>query len=150
MKRVWFTVLLIYLVSAIPSYAIKYTVNDETDRTVPSRSSSPEDRIEYWSYTTDVDYNQKEQNSDTYYLRHDYNKMLLLGENVRPELAGIIWHYPEEEVTPVDVNAKQEQTEEIVREEPKRYSREAADYYSVDTNVDPNMRIPSGYVLGAQ
>ncbi len=143
MRKTWFIVLLIYLVSAIPSYAIKYTVNDEMDRTVPSRSTSPEERIQYWSYTTDYYY---DQNPNEYYLRHDYNKMMLLGENVRPELVGVVWYYPKEKITPVNVNAKQEQTEQIIME-PKRYSREAADYYSVDTNVDPDMKVPSGYVI---
>ena len=106
------------------------------------------------------------------YVKKSYDPAYLkyLGENIKPELVGTTWVFDEsveqkymaQNNEPVqnavnnnvqanntaDVNEKLAQAEEATEslntfEEPRRYSREAADYYTLDLINSPNQLIPS-------
>ena len=83
----------------------------------------------------------------------------LLGKNIRKELAGKIWEYPEgEDYTVIktnytqqtaynyetDASANAKKSSPRVLGVDKKYDREAADYYYVNTLKNPDVIIPSG------
>lgn len=128
---------------SVPAYAIKMITNNELDRTVPSRCSGSDEEFIQDDYAQVQDNNvvpvsnkvirvQKE-NFERYYKP-------ILGEDFRIELLGIKWNYPAYEEKPVQSIEKKQQFEDIIYEssDQKRYIREAADYYIIDTLKNPN------------
>lgn len=126
----------------IPAYAIKMITNNELDRTVPSRCSGPDEEFIQDDYaqvqnnivpvSNKVIRVQKE-NFERYYKP-------ILGEDFRIELLGIRWNYPTYEEQPVQNIENNQQVEDINYEnnDQRRYIREAADYYIIDTLKNPN------------
>lgn len=160
MKKFCILFMLFSFISVMPCFALKIIVNENTDRTVPSRSSSPADSYEEdysMEETGDMLYDQQQRPLIT--RQSEYNNQKyelvykpLLGANIRPELVGTTWNYPvnnmppkvDENMRPVnnDVNnANNQEPATIV----KRYLREAADYYVLDTINHPKDIIPAGF-----
>lgn len=156
--------LFFYFISVIPGFAMKVIVNEGTDRKVPSRCSGPSE-----SYYEETDEQQTDSVPDEYMQQTVYEKnnenntekyelvyKKLLGENIRSELAGTRWNYPvnnivqKEEIKPQtdekNINNETNQQEVTV----KRYLREAADYYYIDTIESPNDVIPAGFEIYSQ
>lgn len=164
MKKFCILLILFSFISVMPSFALKVIVNESTDRKVPSRCSGPnetyvEDYDQQMSENTYDEYSQQEyveknnvNNNEKYELVYKQ----LLGENIRSELAGTRWNYPvnnytpdenvEEQTTDKNINSNQEGQEVVV----KRYLREAADYYFIDTIGSPNDVIPAGFEVYSQ
>ncbi len=128
---------------SVPAYAIKMITNNELDRTVPSRCSGPGEEVIQDDYAQVQNNNivpvsnkvirvQKE-NFERYYKP-------ILGEDFRIELLGIRWNYPTYEEQPVQNIENNQQVEDINYEnnDQRRYIREAADYYIIDTLKNPN------------
>ena len=147
MKKI-LTLLIIANLVAAPSFAIKLISNDDTDRVVPSRSSTYDD-----SYETDVYYINKDGNNskDSFdSMRKQYqdqyrNDVGWLIDKARGEVVGGRWVYPgynenvDEEITNSnkssnhpDVTGKLPSDVDEINIHRKVYTREAADYYSVD------------------
>lgn len=164
MKKYCVLMLFFYFISVIPGFAMKVIVNEGTDRKVPSRCSGPSE-----SYYEETDEQQTDSVPDEYMQQTVYEKnnenntekyelvyKKLLGENIRSELAGTRWNYPvnnivqKEEIKPQtdekNINNETNQQEVTV----KRYLREAADYYFIDTIGSPNDVIPAGFEVYSQ
>ncbi len=164
MKKYCVLMLFFYFISVIPGFAMKVIVNEGTDRKVPSRCSGPSE-----SYYEETDEQQTDSVPDEYMQQTVYEKnnenntekyelvyKKLLGENIRSELAGTRWNYPvnnivqKEEIKPQtdekNINNETNQQEVTV----KRYLREAADYYYIDTIESPNDVIPAGFEIYSQ
>ena len=106
-------------------------------------------------YSEEIEHNE-EQLSDvnqSVYNNEKYEQVYrpLLGENIRPELVGTTWGYAvnnvqpnkEEHIQPINnVNNEMNQGKEILV---KRFLREAADYYVIDTINRPNEAVPAGF-----
>ena len=175
MKNICLILVGLTFLSVLPSYATKIIVNDNKDRIVYSRSSRPPKEIiteqyvvnEYSEPQNTNPYTEEEKNSYiyTYSVRNvNYNLAILdLGNDIREELVGTKWYYPEYKVWPVrpeiidqqlqnpdkkpqNFNEKPQnivETTYIEDERFKRTSREASDYYIVDIVNAPNTLIPS-------
>ena len=168
MKKICFLFACLTFVSVLPSFAHKIIVNDNNDRIVYSRSSFAPDDTKY-----DIDEPEQVQEEQGMHevsyvrksdLNSDYDRYLLelLGADFRTELAGTRWYYPQETFEePVQEEVNEEVATEFVEggeqenpatlsayqahlESMKRDSREAADYYMVDMEKDPDNLIPSG------
>lgn len=147
MKKLCLVLLLFSYISVMPSFAAKLIVNDTEDRRVPSRSSGPEAFVQY--YEVGDDYVENVQNGSNpsrgYQLeRYKTQNLPLLKEDIRLELVGTTWEYPEEvqETTYTEVNTQNTASDEYAYD--RRFHREAADYYTMDTIKNPNMLIPCG------
>lgn len=128
----------------LPSYAMKIIVNDDKDRIVYSRSSFPGEET-YTEYT-----NENENTNTTTpvtYKRTNLTESQLyyLSNEIRDELIGTYWNYNEENNTAEEINNNENNVNTAVYTYNKRGSREAADYYMVDSIKAPNMLIPSGF-----
>ena len=142
--------------TVIPSFALKIIVNEDTDRTVPSRCSGPSNVIE--EYTEEQNNDSRESAQEELIEKsNDYNSEKyelvykpLLGADIRPELVGTTWGYPLNNFEQ-NVNSQEQllenQAEENIPQEVtvKRFTREAADYYILDTINRPNEIIPAGF-----
>lgn len=124
-------VMIIFIMSlfvAMPAHALKLIVNDSADRTVPSRSSTQ--TYEYVDESLDYNSVGTKNIADLKYL----------SDNIRGELVGTTWFYPEF----AQSASGGEQTVQYI-ENSKNYTREAADYYEADTLNHPNKLVPVGY-----
>ncbi len=143
--------------SVMPSFAIKIIVNNETDRTVPSRSSdrNVEEYIEQDNEVSSpsVNVNRRVVNSMADKQRERFNLVYkpILEQDFRRELIGTTWHYPDETQNYSQPEPIQEQVSDEQFNDGgwqaynKKYIREAADYYVVDTINRPNEAVPVGY-----
>ena len=145
MKKFIVTLLLISFISTVPSYGMKLITNKTTDRTVPSRCSGPgsesylDDGVTKTYYTP----GQKTTYGGPYtgYQAVTYEKYYkpILSKNIRTELIGTTWYYPDYTVqTPGTYTVEKTgaiKTKDLLS---RRYMREAADYYVVDTINNPN------------
>lgn len=190
MKNICLILVGLTFLSVLPSYATKIIVNNDKDRIVYSRSSRPPKEI-----VTQPEYTQQEivQNTENdnnisadgnpkrswiYYrsVTHpDYNWSIetYFIKDMREELVGTNWNYPEHMFRPVPDEEIQKELEAgqnatyvrqgllkgntvaenqekeiqevtyIEDERFKRNSREAADYYMVDMVNAPNTLVPS-------
>lgn len=149
MKKLVLTVILLAFVSAIPSFAMKVITNKELDRTVPSRSSRPGTEMQLGSYqetTYTIPKNRAGYRDGWGYQGVTYEKYYkpLISRDIRFELVGTHWDYPK---------ATNYQLEKVTKTYNtayknlygKRYMREAADYYVVDTINHPNNAVQAGY-----
>lgn len=121
-------VFIMALFVAMPARALKLIVNDSADRTVPSRSSTQ--TYEYVDESLDYNSAGTKNIADLKYL----------SDNIRGELVGTTWFYPEF----AQSASGGEQTVQYI-ENSKNYTREAADYYEADTLNHPNKLVPVGY-----
>lgn len=121
-------VFIMCIFASMPAHALKLIVNDSADRTVPSRSSTQ--TYEYVDETLDYSGSSTKNFADLKYL----------SDNIRGELVGTTWFYPEFAKSANTV----EQSVQYV-ESSKNYTREAADYYEADTLNHPNKLVPVGY-----
>ncbi len=123
-----FGIFIVLLIAASPAYSLKLIVNDTSDRTVPSRSTA-------WNYDN---YSQQSY-SYTTAAPKDLSNLKLLSGNIRGELVGTTWYYPglkpvETKTSSADINPYS-----------KLCTREAADYYALDTIENPEKLVPIGY-----
>jgi|GEM_PF-4505054 len=176
MKKVLLTLIIFSCVCTAPGFAMKIIINKENDRIVPSRlmrdydGSKAAKKLDDAAEVKEVPVNSTIVESSIYTIpgfkgykgwrAEEFEKYYrgLLGKNIRKELAGRIWDYPEgEDYTVIKTNYTQQtdyKTEDAVytkKIRPKRilgtekkYDREAADYYYINTLKDPNVIIPSG------
>ena len=158
MKKSFILMMLFSFISVMPCFALKIIVNESTDRTVPSRSSSPSELYEDYNeqeYTEEIEHNEEQQSNinQSVYNDEKYEQVYrpLLGANIRPELVGTTWGYAvnnpqtnkEEHIQPANnVNNEINQGKEILV---KRFLREAADYYVIDTINRPDEAVPAGF-----
>jgi len=143
--------------SVVPSFAIKIIVNNETDRTVPSRCSGGdvEEYIEqdYEVSSPSVNVERKFVNNMADKQRERFNLVYkpILEQDFRRELIGTTWHYPDETQNYSQPEPVQEQVynahynDAAMQVYNKKYIREAADYYVVDTINRPDEAVPVGY-----
>lgn len=146
MKKLCLILLLFSWISVMPSFAAKIIVNDTDDRRVPSRSSGPEAFVQYYEVGDDyVDsYGQAPKHNGGYQLEKYKNQNLpLLKEDIRLELVGTTWEYHDEaqDAAYAEANSQASSIDDVYD---KRYHREAADYYTMDTIKNPNALIPCG------
>lgn len=114
--------------ASMPAHALKLIVNDSADRTVPSRSSTQ--TYEYVDETLEYSGLSTKNIADLKYL----------SDNIRGELVGTTWFYPE---FAKSVGGVEKSVQYV--EGSKNYTREAADYYEADTLNHPNKLVPVGY-----
>ncbi len=147
MKKLIVTILLFSFISVVPSYGMKVITNKPLDRTVPSRSSGPS--ADY-SSTDSTIYEYNPGSSVGYGGIRGYQAVRFyqyykpgLSRDIRPELLGTIWHYPDYLAeNPGSVNVKQNNHDHS-KANLRRYMREAADYYVVDTINHPDSAVES-------
>lgn len=152
MKKICLILIMFSMLSITPAFAMKIILNHDTDRTVPSRSSSPvEEFIQDNNYQYDNSRNNKiinvnyKRQSDAF---EKYYKPIL-GQDFRLELLGTRWNYPVyNEPNPAEVQQVYNQNYEAPALDAKlgRYHREAVDYYTLDTIKNPRVTIPTGYI----
>jgi hypothetical protein len=136
MKKV-FLILILFIFVASPSFALRMIVNTVEDRTVPSRCTTPDNYIEEDNSYVEIENKKNSYNASRFDARHkDY-----LGENIRRELIGTTWDYS----TPQKVETMPKVPKINVKNTPKRFLREAADYYTVDTLKTPKRAVPAGF-----
>ena len=150
MKKLVLTVLLLSFAIA-PCFAMKVITNKELDRTVPSRTSG-------FGYNSEV--NNYQDTTYRYLPGRDgyrygwgyqgvtYEKYYkpIIGRDIRTELIGTNWNYP---------LATNGQLERVSKNNSnlnnlglnKKYIREAADYFIVDTINHPQSAVPAGNPL---
>ncbi len=155
MKKI-FSMLVLLLFASAPVYAMKIIVNSTSDRTVPSRSSGKE----YYNYN-DINYGdgyittttRTEINRNRQFIQPNLDDLKLLKSNIRGELIGTTWYYPNLEAAQTTttntttINQPPTVITTTVNNPPfsKIYTREAADYYTKDTILSPDKLIPVGY-----
>ncbi len=161
MKKFCILLMLFSFLSIMPSYALKVIVNEATDRKVPSRSSVPEPIEDYseqqqMDYVSDEDNQQQNADKKSEYSDKKYELVYkpLLGGAIRPELVGTTWNYPVNNFVPEEkiqekqvsqnIDSEKNQEKEVIL---KRYLREAADYYYIDTIGSPNNVVPAGFEI---
>ena len=158
---------IVYSRSSKPDKIIE-EIEPVTETTTPISSTSKE--VQNETTTTVSQTGTVDGHPIVTYVKKSYDPAYLkyLGDNIKPELVGTTWVFDEsieqkymaQNNTPVQTNkntlqsnnqptsdeklANAEDTEVIhTFEEPKRYSREAADYYTLDLINSPNQLIPS-------
>ncbi len=157
MKKLFIFFVLLSFFSVMPSFALKVIVNEGTDRTVPSRCSGPSNVIEEYTEEPNNDVREPDQ-EELVEKSNDYNSEKyelvykpLLGANIRPELAGTSWGYPVNNIEKSTneqeklVNNESDESAQVKEVTLKRFTREAADYYILDTINRPNEIIPAGF-----
>ena len=150
MKKLCLILLLFSYISVIPAFAVKVIVNDTNDRRVPSRSSGPDAFVQYYEVGDDyVENSYSGPNANRGYQLEKYKNvnLPLLKEDFRLELVGTTWHYPDNTTT---VQSTQLNNDEVFDTSTlnRSHHREAADYYTKDTQKDPNLLIPCGDIEG--
>ena len=131
-------------ISVIPAFAVKVIVNDKNDRRVPSRSSGPEAFVQYYEVGDDyVENGYRGLNYNRGYKLESYqnHNLPLLKQDFREELIGTTWDYPDESYQQETVQEVDKYVEEYSN---RAHHREAADYYTKDTLINPNALIPCG------
>ena len=150
MKKLVLTVLLLSFISVVPSFGMKLITNTPMDRTVPSRCSGQGSE-----YTVESTYVQTPSQTTPGYstgyrdgwgyqgVTYERYYKPLLGVGIRPELVGTTWNYPSYKEYPAQTTQAVTKTYNNVFKNSfdKRYIREAADYYVVDTITHPNNAI---------
>lgn len=158
MKKFFIFFVIMSFLSVMPSFAVKLIFNEGTDRTVPSRCSGHSNEEEY-EMEQDTDYSVQSTQDEVGKKAYDYNAekyelvyRQILGADIRPELVGTTWGYPVNNVDKIS-NSKEQSSntnteEKKIQEKEvlvKRFLREAADYYYVDTINTPGKLIPAGF-----
>lgn len=158
MKKLFVIIILCSFISVLPCYAKKIIVNDQGNRIVYSRSNwDIGTDVQEFDYSTDstgeVQYTDEQveaaRNFKPQYIE-DY-KLEDLGKNIKLELVGTTWVTHNdvkqlENINNIDENVQTAYEEEGRPEDiARRNSREAADYYRVDLDRNPDELIPSGY-----
>lgn len=152
----------------MPSYAMKVILNDNSDRRVPSRCSGSFDDyvVEEPVMDGSMQFNGP-QNGPAFgqgggrmgMFRYITQYKPLLSQDMRPELIGTTWYYPQRTIVVNNQGtnssgqmkgqmktSKQEQKKS--KNMSKRYLREAADYYTQNTlGSEPNKAYPAGFKL---
>ncbi len=138
MKKVIIAALLLSFISAAPVFAMRVITNTDLDRTVPSRSFKPGAEITEETTT----YGNKYKPTNLYQgIAYEKYYKPVLSNGIRRDLIGTTWDFPEYgTATPQQVVKKT-----YYNKLGKRYMREAADYYVVDTIRHPNNAIMAGY-----
>lgn len=160
MKKFCLILVLFSFISVMPCFALKVIVNENTDRTVPSRCSGPtssyEEEYEMQQNDDGSQESVSQQESEIIpgYQGAKYELVYKsrLGADIRPELVGTAWGYPDythllnqnadEQPAEQNENMDNNQEQELIT---KRYLREAADYYVLDTINRPDEVIPAGF-----
>lgn len=160
MKKVCLILVLFSFISVMPCFALKLIVNETTDRTVPSRCSgsinSYEEEPEIQQQSGNIQASSSQHIKDVIpgYQGAKYELVFKprLGADIRPELVGTTWGYPDykniieqniqERTTEDNKNLSNNHEQELIT---KRYLREAADYYVIDTINRPNEIVPVGF-----
>lgn len=145
MKKTFLILAIFSFVSVMPSFGLKLITNDNGDRTVPSRCSGPDSQ----EYIYEQDYNS----SSAVYKKYDGFQGVkfesvykpVLSRHIRKELIGTTWYYPAYSPPAQNTDISQNIENKVSDKLSKSYSREAADYYYVDTIEDPKKPIPVGY-----
>lgn len=139
MKKLCLIMVFMFFVGNLPSFAMKIIVNNDNDRIVYSRSSFPGDEV-------DADYN----NGNDGYVSVNSKKNNLTDEQlqyltneIRDELIGTYWNFDDNNAQ--NVNNSNNSSDVNSVEYNKRGSREAADYYMVDSIKAPDTPVPSGF-----
>ena len=146
MKKLAVTLLLFAFIAG-PSFAMKIITNKQMDRTVPSRCMRPGYEAGIGSNGSSVYYTPGE----TYkyggikgYQAVRFNQYYkpVLSKDIRYELIGTRWHYPDYTVqTPGTLTVKNNGDANKLNLRNSKYMREAADYFVVDTINNPNMAV---------
>lgn len=147
MKKLIVTILLFSFISVIPSYGMKVITNKPLDRTVPSRSSGT---FNDYNSTDTTTYEATLGSSSSYGGIKGYQAVRFyqyykpgLSRDLRPELLGTRWDYPAYTIeNPGSVTVKKANHDHS-KPNLKRYMREAADYYVVDTINHPDSAVES-------
>lgn len=145
MKKLVLLILFFYFISAAPCYAVKMIMNDKDNRIVYTRSN--------WNTGEEIPYdennyrNTKMLNSYRHITVKAYNPEELR-KNMKPEMIGTVWEYPEITSNTNDEETIQDNTSVEMNENISiRNSREAADYYTKEIGNDEVKITPSGFEL---
>ncbi|MBQ9246116.1 hypothetical protein IJ182_07610 [bacterium] len=149
MKKIILAILLFSFISTVPSFGMKIITNTDLDRKVPSRCMGPgtDTYVDTYVETTyNTPTNQKGYRYGWGYQGLTYEKYYkpVLGQGIRPELIGTTWDYPSERNYNPQKTVKK-YTDVYNTQLAKRYMREAADYYVVDTISHPDNAVQAGY-----
>ncbi len=139
MKKLCLVLVFMLFIGNLPSFAMKIIVNNDNDRIVYSRSSAPSDEV----YN---DYNSRESgNVPVNYKKNNLTNEQLqyLTNEIRDELIGTYWNFNDNNAQ--NVNNSDNSTDFNSTAYNKRGSREAADYYMVDSIKAPDTPVPSGF-----
>ena len=151
MKKFIVTLLLISFISVIPSYGMKIITNKPLDRTVPSRCMRPGTDISAETGITNTYYTPGQTTKYGGYNGYQaaiYDKYYkpILGKNIRTELVGTKWYYPDyTETTPAKYTVQKTTNSYDANLLSRRYMREAADYFIVDTVTHPEKAVAAKY-----
>ena len=139
MKKLCLVLVFMLFIGNLPSFAMKIIVNNDNDRIVYSRSSFPGDEADS-SYNNNDDgnvpVNYKKNNLTNEQLQY-------LTNEIRDELIGTYWNFNENNAQ--NVNNSDNSADFNSTAYNKRGSREAADYYMVDSIKAPDTPVPSGF-----
>ncbi len=140
MKKI-FSLFILLLFAALPVYAMKVIVNNNNDRKVPSRSS-----VKDYGYYNGAYSNGYITRNTAKLTRKDLADLELLRHNIRGELIGTIWYYYPNLITTAQTEAPKSNISASFNNPYSKIStREAADYYELDTISSPDKLIPVGY-----
>ncbi len=154
MKKLCLVLVIYGFIVNLPSFAMKTIVNDNADRVVYSRSTSPLETASVYERIDSVspnnnNYNNYQNNMQIKKNPYDTEYLRMIGNAIKPEFIGTRWDFyyenPENENITADANQNVIELSKYRKYElarSQRNSREAADYYTVIDN-DTSRFIPS-------